>query len=104
MIKIKKEAVLVSPIDVKPTSKKFEVIGTFNPGAARLSNGDIVLYVRVAERLIKIEDYKQKVKEVIDKIKIENKMDGTDMNEIIEMECNMAVDTYKERLKKELGL
>ena len=51
MIPIKKEALLVSPSDVKPTSNKFSVIGTFNPGVARLSNGNIVLYVRVAEKL-----------------------------------------------------
>ncbi|MDE1848850.1 MAG: hypothetical protein KGH55_02360 [Nanoarchaeota archaeon] len=51
MIPVKKEALLVSPSDVKPTSNKFSVIGTFNPGAARLSNGNIVLYVRVAEKL-----------------------------------------------------
>lgn len=51
MIPIKKEALLVGPSDVKPTSNKFSVIGTFNPAAARLPNGNIVLYVRVAEKL-----------------------------------------------------
>ena len=51
MIPIKKEAVLVTPEDVKSSSSKFEVIGTFNPGAARMPNGDIALYVRVAEKL-----------------------------------------------------
>lgn len=51
MIPIKKEALLISPKDIKPTSKKFEVVGTFNPAAARLPNGDIILYVRVAERM-----------------------------------------------------
>lgn len=51
MIPIKKEALLVSPKDIKPTSGKFSVIGTFNPAAARLPNGDIVLYVRVTEKL-----------------------------------------------------
>src|SRR3989344_7851609 len=50
MIPIEKEAVLVTPEDIKPTSKKFDVVGTFNPGAMRLPNGNIVLYVRVAER------------------------------------------------------
>jgi len=58
MIKIKKEAVLIRPSDVKPTSNKFEDIGTFNPGATRLNNRDIVLYVRVAERILKREDEK----------------------------------------------
>ncbi|MBS3085947.1 hypothetical protein J4225_04675 [Candidatus Pacearchaeota archaeon] len=56
MIPIKKEAVLVTPEDVKSSSSKFEVIGTFNPGATRMPNGDIALYVRVAEKLKKIED------------------------------------------------
>ena len=58
MVKIKKEKVLVRPCDIKPSSKDFEVIGTFNPGAMRLSNGDIILYVRVLERLKKIKDEK----------------------------------------------
>jgi predicted GH43/DUF377 family glycosyl hydrolase len=56
MIPIKKEAVLIKPNSIKPTSKKLEVVGTFNPAAERLGNGDIVLYVRVAEGLIKKED------------------------------------------------
>ncbi|HTZ41945.1 MAG TPA: hypothetical protein VMC07_01930 [Candidatus Omnitrophota bacterium] len=51
MIPVKKEALLVSPRDIKPISPKFSVIGTFNPAAARLPNGDIALYVRVAEKL-----------------------------------------------------
>src|SRR3989344_8836120 len=58
MIPIEKEAVLVTPEDIKPTSKKFDVVGTFNPGAMRLPNGNIVLYVRVAERINKDEDEK----------------------------------------------
>lgn len=56
MVKIKKEKVIIKPKDLKPTSKQFKVVGTFNPGATRLPNGDIVLYVRVAEKLIKNED------------------------------------------------
>ncbi len=51
MIPIKREAVLITPKDIKPTSDKFEVIGTFNPAASRLPNGDVVLYVRVAEQM-----------------------------------------------------
>jgi predicted GH43/DUF377 family glycosyl hydrolase len=51
MIPIKKEALLISPKDIKPTSKKLEVVGVFNPAAARLPNGDIILYVRVAEKM-----------------------------------------------------
>lgn len=53
MISIKKEKVLITPEMIKPTSKNFSIIGTFNPAAVRLPNGDILLYVRVAEKLIK---------------------------------------------------
>lgn len=58
MIKIKKESVLITPKDIKPSSRHFKVLGVFNPGAVRLPNGDIVLYVRVAEKLTKDEDDK----------------------------------------------
>ncbi len=53
MVKIKKEKVIIRPKYLKPTSKKFKVVGTFNPGATRLPNGNIALYVRVAEKLLK---------------------------------------------------
>ena len=56
MLKIKKEAVLIRPKRIKSTSKKLEIVGIFNPAAERLSNGDIVLYVRVAEGLVKKDD------------------------------------------------
>jgi len=56
MVKIKKEAVLVKPEDIKPSSPIFKVTGTFNPAAVRDKNGDIVLYVRVVEELIKKKD------------------------------------------------
>ncbi len=56
MVKIKKERVLISPQDIKPSSPELMIIGTFNPGAARLANGDIMLYVRVWEKLKKTED------------------------------------------------
>jgi len=56
MIKIKKEAVLIRPKRIKPTSKKLEIVGIFNPAAERLPNGDIVLYVRVAEGLVEKDD------------------------------------------------
>ena len=58
MIKIKKENVLIKPQKIKPSSKEFKVIGTINPAATRLKNGDIVTYVRVIEKLIKDEDEK----------------------------------------------
>ncbi len=54
MVKIKKEAVLITPKDIRP-NKNFEVIGTFNPAAVRLPNKDIMLYVRVTEKLTKNE-------------------------------------------------
>ena len=56
MIPIKREAMLLGPSNIQPTSKRFQVIGAFNPAAARLPNGDIVLYVRIAEKLLKDED------------------------------------------------
>ncbi len=58
MVKIEKEKLLLYPRDIKPSSKRFEVLGVLNPGALRLSNGRIVLYVRVIERLKKRQDKK----------------------------------------------
>jgi len=40
---------LISPSDVRPLAPGFEVIGTFNAGAARLGQ-EVLLLVRVAER------------------------------------------------------
>jgi predicted GH43/DUF377 family glycosyl hydrolase len=51
MIKVKKEFVLVKPSDIKPSHNSLEVLGTFNPAAARLKNGNIILYVRILEKL-----------------------------------------------------
>ena len=45
---------LISPRDVKPSRPDFEVIGSFNAGATTY-NGETLLLVRVAERLIKPE-------------------------------------------------
>jgi predicted GH43/DUF377 family glycosyl hydrolase len=56
MLKIKREKVLVKPKDIKPSSPKLEVIGTLNPAAVRLPNGNICLYVRVIEKLKKNSD------------------------------------------------
>ncbi len=56
MVKVKKECVLIEPQDLKPSSKELEILGTFNPGVSRLANGNIILYVRVWERLKKTED------------------------------------------------
>ena len=58
MVVVEREEVLVTPESIKPSSKLFKVFGTFNPGAARLPNGDILLYVRVGEMLKKWEDSK----------------------------------------------
>ncbi len=58
MVRIKKERVLIKPEDIKPSSELFEVLGTINPAAARLVNGDILLYVRVIEKLKEYEDEK----------------------------------------------
>ncbi len=77
MVKIKRERVLIRPENIKPSSPELEIIGTFNPGAARLANGDIILYIRVWEKLkiTEDEDYcysprmsgKDKFKLIIDK-------------------------------------
>jgi len=56
MVKVKRECVLIKPEDISPSTPDFEVIGTFNPGASRLANGDIILYIRVWEKLKKTED------------------------------------------------
>ncbi|MDD5192357.1 MAG: hypothetical protein PHH54_03775 [Candidatus Nanoarchaeia archaeon] len=58
VVKIKKEDLILAPADIKPSSKLFEVLGVLNPGAVRLPDGNIVLYVRVIEKLKKIEDEK----------------------------------------------
>ncbi|MAH07577.1 hypothetical protein CMI38_05010 [Candidatus Pacearchaeota archaeon] len=54
MLSIKKEGVLVSSEDFEPSTRGFEVVGAFNPGVAELKNGKIVLYVRIAEKPVKI--------------------------------------------------
>ncbi len=51
MIRIKRDKCLITPRDISPSSECLEVLGTLNPAAARLPNGDIVLYVRVIERV-----------------------------------------------------
>ncbi len=54
-MEIKKEKVLLKPEDIKPTSSKFEVLSVMNPGVCRLENGNIILYVRVIEKLKKYD-------------------------------------------------
>lgn len=58
MLKIFTDKILLKPFDIRPSLKEFEVLGVLNPGATRLSDGRIILYVRVIERLIKFEDEK----------------------------------------------
>jgi beta-1,2-mannobiose phosphorylase / 1,2-beta-oligomannan phosphorylase len=58
VVKVKKEDLLLAPADIKPTSKLFEVIGVLNPAAVRLPDGNIMLYVRVIEKLKKTSDKK----------------------------------------------
>lgn len=58
MVKVKKEAVLIKPEMIKPSSRYFKVTGVLNPGATRDSKGNVVLYVRVIEELIKKSDQK----------------------------------------------
>jgi predicted GH43/DUF377 family glycosyl hydrolase len=58
MIKVKKDKLILKPEDFNPSSSKFEILGVLNPGAVRLPNGKILLYVRVIEKLIKTEDEK----------------------------------------------
>lgn len=88
MIKIRGEKVLVKPDDLKPSSKDFEILGVLNPGATRLSDERIILYIRVIERLIKFEDEKyyyspryvgeDKFKIVIDKFEKNKVASSTD--------------------------
>ncbi len=56
MIKTKKDKILIAPKDIKPSSPEMEILGTINPAAVRLPNKDIMLYVRVIERLKKTRD------------------------------------------------
>lgn len=55
---MKKEALLITPGMIKPSSKKLNVIGTINPAAIRRKDGKIILYVRVIEQLKVMEDKK----------------------------------------------
>lgn len=90
MIKIKEKKVLLEPRDLSPSSNKFEILGVFNPGAVRLANGDIILYVRVLEKLIKTEDEeyyyaprmagKKSFKVVIDKFRRESARSKSDLD------------------------
>jgi beta-1,2-mannobiose phosphorylase / 1,2-beta-oligomannan phosphorylase len=88
MVKVKKDCVLVRPEDLIPSTPDFKIIGTFNPGATRLPNGEIVLYVRVWEILKKTEDEKycysprmcgsNKYKIIIDKFEKKNILNNSE--------------------------
>lgn len=58
MIKVRGDELLLSPKNIPPSSSKFEVLGVLNPGAIKLPNGKILLYVRIIEKLKKTEDKK----------------------------------------------
>jgi beta-1,2-mannobiose phosphorylase / 1,2-beta-oligomannan phosphorylase len=90
VVKVKKEAILIKPEDIKPSSKYLKVTGVFNPAAIRDSKGDIILYIRVVEELIKKKDKnyfysprmegKSKFKLKIDKFKKEQIMDSSELD------------------------
>jgi len=56
VVKIKRDELLLDPKSIKPTSSEFEVLGVLNPAAIRLRDGNILLYVRIIEKLINNED------------------------------------------------
>jgi beta-1,2-mannobiose phosphorylase / 1,2-beta-oligomannan phosphorylase len=58
MINLEEDKLLLGPENLKPSSRKFEIMGVLNPAATRLPDGRILLYVRVIERLKKTEDYR----------------------------------------------
>src|SRR3989338_456027 len=92
MIKIKEGKVIVKPRDIEPSSDMLEVLGVLNPGAVRLKNGNILLMVRVIERLKEIEDTdhffsprcvgQENYKLVIDKFKKEDVEEASNLDMI----------------------
>lgn len=42
---------LIGPDDVPPSREDLEVVSVFNPGAARLADGSVILLARIAERV-----------------------------------------------------
>lgn len=48
-----KDKLLLKPNDFKPSLRNVKIDGIFNPAAIRLSNKEIMLYVRVAERPVR---------------------------------------------------
>ncbi|MEK6945964.1 MAG: hypothetical protein AABW63_04205 [Nanoarchaeota archaeon] len=90
MIKVRGDKLLLKPEDFKPTSPKFEILGVLNPGAVRLPDGKILLYVRVIEKLIKTGDEKyyyspryaghDDFKLVIDRFEKKSVMSGNDFS------------------------
>lgn len=99
MVKIKKDKILLIPQDIKPTSKKFEVLGVLNPAATRLPDGRILLYVRVLERLKKRKDSKfYYVPRYIGKNKFEIKIDKFPKNKV-EGEDEIAI-IFKNNIKR----
>lgn len=87
---MKKEAVLLKPKNFKPSNKNFEVIGVINPAAVRLKSGEIVLFVRVIEKLKEGDDEKyhysprmigeEKFEILIDKFAKKDGVEGGDLD------------------------
>jgi predicted GH43/DUF377 family glycosyl hydrolase len=55
-MEMEKEALLITPEMIRPSSRDLNVIGTINPAAMRRKDGKIVLYIRVIEQVKKLED------------------------------------------------
>jgi predicted GH43/DUF377 family glycosyl hydrolase len=80
---MKKEALLITPEMIEPSSKHLEVIGTINPAAVRGEEGKIILYVRVIERLKVLEDKKYFYSpRMVGEIKYELKIDKFKKEEV----------------------
>ena len=62
---------LLTPEDFIPSFDNWKVEGVFNPGAVRLKDKRIMLYVRVAESVIgKKGELCENCKSVLDKLKL----------------------------------
>ncbi len=87
MIKIKKDKLLLTPEDFKPSSKDFEILGVLNPGAVRLKDGKVLLYVRVIEKLKKLKTERYfYVPRFIGKDKFEIKIDKFPKSKVVDQD------------------
>lgn len=98
-VKIKKEKILLKPSDIKPSSDKFEVLGVLNPATIRLKDGRILMYIRVIEKLKKIEDKKYYyVPRFVGRNKLKIKLDRFDKREA-HLEGDLAI-LFKDHTKR----